>query len=171
MIHETWLAAVRTAGVRTAIEDIYADISRAIAERAPRCDASGRCCHFEAWGHRLYVTGLEAAYLIAHLPEHRAAQPSASERTQPRTLSLPQVHAAKVRGDCPFLDGTLCTVHEIKPVGCRVYYCEPGTEGWQQDLTETMLARLRTLHDGAGVAYRYGEWREMLARFAANAVE
>jgi hypothetical protein len=30
-----------------------------------------------------------------------------------------------------------------------------------------MLARLRALHESHGIPYRYGEWRTMLAHFAA----
>jgi hypothetical protein len=30
-----------------------------------------------------------------------------------------------------------------------------------------MLARLRSVHDAHAVPYRYGEWRTMLAHFAA----
>ena len=48
-----------------------------------------------------------------------------------------------------------------------IYFCDPRAAGWQEDLSERTLARLRALHDAHDVPYRYGEWRTMLAHFAS----
>src|SRR5688572_232070 len=53
--------AARSADVRGAVEAIYAELEVDIDRRRPRCDASGRCCRFEEFGHRLYVTTVELA--------------------------------------------------------------------------------------------------------------
>ena len=45
--------------------------------------------------------------------------------------------------------------------------CDPKAAGWQEELSERMLGRLRALHEAHGIPYRYGEWRAMLAHFAA----
>jgi Fe-S-cluster containining protein len=160
---DAWREAIAQPRVRAAIEAVYADLAREVDVHKPRCDASGRCCHFERWGHRLYVTGLEAAYTLAH------AQPRAQgPPTSGKTFRLPQlgdVEAARARGDCPFLDGTTCTAHAARPLGCRVYYCDAASTAWQHDASERLLARLRTLHDEAGVPYHYGEWRATLEMF------
>src|SRR5206468_3643612 len=42
--------------VRSALESLYASVQIEIDTRRPRCDISGRCCRFESFGHRLYVT-------------------------------------------------------------------------------------------------------------------
>ena len=84
-------------------------------------------------------------------------------------LSAPTLAASRARGDCPYLVGTLCSVHEIKPLACRTYYCDPTAQDWQQALTERLLAKLRELHDRHAIEYRYGEWRDMLATFTAPA--
>ena len=55
----------------------------------------------------------------------------------------------------------------MRPLGCRIYFCDPRAAGWQEDLSERTLARLRALHDAHDVPYRYGEWRTMLAHFAS----
>jgi Fe-S-cluster containining protein len=145
-----WLWAVGQPEVSARLEAIYAMIADQVAARAPVCVASGRCCNFEAYGHRLYVTGLEAAWCVAQLtPE----QPS---------LSRASVAAALERGGCPFQVGTLCGVHPIKPVGCRTYYCDPTADRWHEELTERAHAMVKRLHEHAGAPYRYMEWRAML---------
>jgi Fe-S-cluster containining protein len=164
-----WLDAVGRDEVARGLEEIYAMVARDTLERrasqnGPRCDASGRCCHFEAWGHRLYVTGLEAAYTLTRRPS-TSAGPATAPAT-PGSLTLPQIASARARGDCPFLEGTLCTVHDVKPLACRTYYCDPSAQDWQQELTERGLAQIRALHDRFGVEYRYGEWRDMLDALA-----
>lgn len=76
---------------------------------------------------------------------------------------------ARQDGGCPFQLANLCGAHAIKPLGCRLYFCDRGAQQWQQDLSERLLAELRDLHDRAGVPYRYGEWRSMLEMVVAEA--
>lgn len=146
-----WIDAACNPLVADGLEAIYHMIADQIEARGPACWASGRCCNFAKAGHRLYATGLEAAYLI-----HRLG----------RELPITAVDLAVTRGDCPFLDSNLCTVHRIKPVGCRVYFCDASAQSWQEDLSERALTMVRTLHDRHGIEYRYGEWRQMLGLFA-----
>lgn len=145
-----WLDAAARPGVRRDLEAVYADAARAIAERGPACWASGRCCNFEKAGHLLYVSGLEAAYTVL------------GARERPVSVPPPPAAAGGDRGPCPFQVRNLCGVHEIKPLGCRVYFCDRSAQRWQQDLSERLLAEIRALHDRHGVEYRYGEWRSML---------
>jgi Fe-S-cluster containining protein len=126
---------------------VYSDVAAQIEARGPACWASGRCCHFESAGHLLYVTGLEAAYVVVGLQEERR-----KELVQSRGL----YHG------CLFQSANLCTVHGIKPLGCRVYFCDRSAREWQQSLSEHGLAQIRGLHDRHGIEYRYGEWRAML---------
>lgn len=147
-LRQAWQQAAASPAIALELEAIYTYLSAEIESRGPACWASGRCCNFAKAGHRLYVTGLEAAYVVARL-EHRP-------------LALADIHAARARGDCPFLDRNLCGVHAIKPLGCRAYFCDRSAQDWQQALSERGLARLRTLHDRHDIPYRYGEWREML---------
>jgi Fe-S-cluster containining protein len=145
-----WLDAARDPAVAGELERIYAMVAGRIALKGPVCRASGRCCNFDQYGHRLYVTGLEAAYLVARLPE----PPQRSE-----------LDAAAARGGCPFQDGKLCSVHALRPLGCRAFFCDPAAAGWQERLSEEMLGLIRAIHDRRGIAYRYGEWRGMLGMF------
>jgi Fe-S-cluster containining protein len=175
-----WLLAARSPTIAGSLEAIYADVAREIEHRGPACWASGRCCNFAKTGHLLYVTGLEAAYTLVRAGEGRAKAGSdaggradlRSERQRVhagRVVTLAQIDAARSRGDCPFLEGNLCGAHAIKPLGCRVYFCDAGAQEWQHELSEQALERIRALHDANGLAYRYGEWRGMLESVAPAA--
>lgn len=164
---DSWLTAVEDPRIVEALESVYVDIAVEVERRGPACWASGRCCGFERAGHRLYVTGLEAAYTVSRLaaPVEPVRSALAQFRAPRPALSAASLADAVVRGDCPFLEGNLCGVHAIKPLGCRVYFCDTSAQSWQQDLSERMLARVRAIHDEYSVEYRYGEWRAMLALF------
>src|SRR4051794_36296998 len=61
--------------VRAAVGQVYQDLAERIAERKPRCERSGRCCRFEEFGHRLFVTTIELAVFVREL-EFSGASPS-----------------------------------------------------------------------------------------------
>jgi Fe-S-cluster containining protein len=149
---QAWLGAARDPRIRADLEAIYADIASQIEARSPACWASGRCCNFEASGHFLYVTGLEAAYsVVRHGENHPSAIIPPSGRGDP----------------CPFQSANLCTAHTIKPLGCRVYFCDRSAQEWQHKLSEHGLAQIRALHDAHHLEYRYAEWRALLTEIAA----
>lgn len=147
-----WLRAIALQPVRDELEVVYERVRQAIAERGPTCWTSGKCCNFEEYGHRLYCTGLETAYAVA-----AGAKADADA-----------IAEARARGGCPFQDGKLCGIQTIKPLGCRVYFCDVKAQGWQEDLTEKMLEEIRGIHERWEIPYRYGEWRSMLERFAVG---
>lgn len=162
----SWLSAARRPDVAPALEAIFAEAAGAIAARGPACWASGRCCNFDAAGHRLYTTGLEAAYTVVRAPGvSLPVQPPAQQdegRWRGGSLSLAQIGSARARGGCPFQAGNLCGVHPIKPVACRVYFCDRTAQAWQHDLAERLHERVRHLHERFQIDYRYAEWRELL---------
>lgn len=144
-----WREAARASEVDAAISRLYAEIDADVAARGPTCWQSGKCCHFREFGHRLYVTALEVAWFL-----DRADPPPA-----PEGLALPQLGRTRDGdGDCPWQVDEACTAHGIRPLGCRVFFCQHGTEAWQQALYEKHQARLKALHVERGIAYRYLEW-------------
>ena len=114
-----WIAAASEPRVTTTLQRIFKQIDETVRAERPLCIASGRCCHFEAHGHRLYVTGLEAAWFLQELA-----------RTQERQLDLQEIDKARELGTCPLLESGLCSVHAIRPFGCRSYFCDPRAQ-WQ----------------------------------------
>lgn len=152
-LRASWLAAAQDPTIAALLESIYAEAATEITRRGPACWASGRCCNFERAGHRLYTTGLEAAYTVAHLN-------SSTPLLSPATLS-----ASLASGGCPFQVNNLCGVHAFKPLSCRLYFCDRSAQSWQHDLSERLLDRLKRLHEMHRIPYRYAEWRQLLAMF------
>ena len=135
-------------------------IAEVVREKRPICLASGACCRFEEYGHRMYVSGLEAAFVVARIDASRAARAA-------NPLRILEVDDARRRGGCPYLRAGLCGEHEERPLGCRIFFCDKGADGcaadWQSALYEELHAGTIALHERLGVPYRYLEWREALA--------
>lgn len=165
LLARDWLRAAAMPQVALALESIYAYVAAEIESRGPACWASGRCCNFAKTGHRLYVTGLEAAYAVHNLARGRDDESRGDVPLTMPTLTASALNDARQRGDCPFLVKNLCGIHTIKPLGCRVYFCDRSAQEWQHALSERALERLRVLHDTHAITYRYGEWRAMLEMF------
>src|SRR5262249_45409025 len=56
---------------------------------------------------------------------------------------------------CPFQIDGLCTARERRPLGCRVYYCDPSYGATGSALSERFVARLKVLHDEAATPWEY----------------
>ena len=136
--------------VRATVQSIYDDLAVQVEERRPLCIVSGRCCRFEEYGHRLYVTTLELAAFAHNFGE------------LPKPPALLEAIASWNGGGCPFQVGKLCGVHAARPFGCRVFFCDPTSTDWQQQAYETFHARLKRLHEQFDVPYFYVEWRTAL---------
>jgi hypothetical protein len=120
---------------------LYQDVDREVAAAGPVCVASGRCCRFKEYGHVLYVSNLEADVLLSGAPPYET----------PVTPDF-----------CPFQRGNLCTAREPRPLGCRVYYCDPNYQETGNQITERYLRRLKDLADEAGVEWKYAPLHHFL---------
>jgi len=153
-------------GARLRIADV-------VRVHRPICLASGVCCNFDRFGHRMYVSGLEAAFVVARIDAARRARAA-------NPLRILDVDAARGRGDCPYLvtrsgdpsGSAFCGEHEERPLGCRIFYCDRGADGrgdeWQSDLYEAMHREIIALHEAVDAPYRYLEWRDALAAVAGG---
>ena len=146
-MQQTLEIAVRAASARpeveSAIQALYADVHAAIEQRRPVCALSGRCCRFEEYGHRLYVTTLELASFV-------------------RQLAAEAASGGWDGTGCPFQRSKLCSVHSIRPFGCRMFFCDATSTQWQNDAYERFHARIQQLHTELDVPYFYVEWRAAL---------
>src|SRR5215210_3121849 len=111
-------------GLRRQVLEVYQEVDRAVAAAGPVCVASGRCCRFKEYGHTLFLSNLEADVLLAAAPPYEA----------PVTADF-----------CPFQKNNLCTAREPRPLGCRIYYCDPNYQETSQHITESALRRLKEL--------------------------
>src|SRR5205807_6299982 len=110
--------------LRQKVLDLYKEVDAEVAAAGPVCVASGRCCRFKEYGHVLFVSNLEANVLLADAPLYH----------QPVTPDF-----------CPFQKENLCTAREPRPLGCRVYYCDPAYQETSNLITEKYLQKLKTL--------------------------
>ena len=113
---------------------IYDELAVEIARAAPVCELSGRCCRFKEYGHTLFISRPEAELLLEPgLPENAVVDESG----------------------CPFQVNGLCTARERRPLGCRVYYCDPKYSGTGEALSEVFISRLKQLHEETGTPWEY----------------
>jgi Fe-S-cluster containining protein len=115
--------------------------------RAGQCSACGACCNFASYDHLLFVTPPELIYLAERLG----------------TESLKQMAS----GPCPYQEAAKCTVHSHRFAGCRIFCCK-GNAGFQSELTEAALKKLKALCARFGVPYRYADLATALAAFATD---
>jgi len=133
--------AVGRQDVRDAVADVYARLQREIDHRKPLCTASGRCCRFETFGHRLYVTTIELAAFRHQVGPAQSAWDGTG---------------------CPYQLEGLCSIHAARPFGCRVFFCDSTSDDWQHAQYERFHAELKRVHEALDVPYRYVEWRQAL---------
>ncbi len=144
------LDARELAEARGALRQLYQNLDSEVASRGPTCWLSGRCCRFAEAGHTLFVSAPEAAVLVADAPRP----------------SRPLDDGAS----CPWQDDHgRCTAREARPLGCRVYYCDPmfGDRA-AAELSERFLGRLKRLADRLGLPWDYAPLHRHLAVAATD---
>lgn len=131
--------------LRERLYAIYAEVEEEIRSAGPVCEASGRCCRFVEFGHTLFLSRLEADALFAEgLPEDATATPES----------------------CPYQKGRLCQARDRRPLGCRVYFCDPSFADRQSEIMERYVRRLKQLHEESGCGWHY----QPLDRFVREAL-
>ena len=136
--------------LRAGLLQIYEDLARDLAQLAPVCELSGRCCRFKEYGHRLYISRTEAELLLED--------------------GLPP-NATVDEAGCPFQIGGLCTAREKRPFGCRVYFCDPKYAGQAEILSEKYLEQLREMHRATNTPWDYGELHLFLQEAVSPAAD
>ena len=125
------------------LRELYDDLDLEVAELGPICQLSGRCCRFEEYGHTLFVSFLEVQYLLKHAPEPR------------RSLDRGQT--------CPWQDAqNRCQARGARPLGCRVYFCDPAYQDSGQELSERYINRLKRLTEKYSLLWNYGPFHRHL---------
>lgn len=120
--------------VRDEVLKLYAEVDAAVAAAGAKCEASGRCCRFKEWGHVLFLSQLEADILLEAAPPF--GQPVSPD-------------------GCPFQKDKLCTAREPRPLGCRIYFCDPNYQSTANVIMEDALGKLKRLADEHGLGWRY----------------
>ena len=125
-----------SAEAKAELRALYDKLDAEVAALGPICKLSGRCCRFEEYGHTLFVSSSEVQFLLEVAPE-----PS-------RALDQGKT--------CPWQNTSgHCTAREGRPIGCRVYYCDPTYERSAHELSERYIAQLKELTNRHGLAWNY----------------
>ncbi|MHC4544078.1 MAG: YkgJ family cysteine cluster protein [Planctomycetota bacterium] len=99
-----------------------------------KCDGCGKCCDFEAFDHRLFVTPPEVMYLAAKI---------GAENLKPMPDSR-----------CPYHLVCNCTVYKYRFAGCRIFSCK-GNADFQGRLSETALKKFKSICTEFEIPYCY----------------
>jgi hypothetical protein len=121
---------------RVEISALYEELDAQVARLGPICELSGRCCRFQEVGHTLFVSAPEVEFLLE---------------------GAPRPERALDRGEtCPWQDHHgRCTAREARPLGCRVYYCDPSYTISGHELSEQFIRRLKQLTEDHGLPWNY----------------
>jgi Fe-S-cluster containining protein len=103
---------------------------------AGQCSACGKCCDFESYGHRLYVTMPEIIYFVEKL-----GRANIKKMTDGRC--------------CCQVDGE-CGVHAHRFSGCRIFCCKGDAE-FQSEFTEAAIKKFKALCTELNLPYHYVE--------------
>ena len=98
------------------------------------CRACGKCCDFDSFDHRLFITTPEIHYFNSKIDIGNLKP--------------------MVNGNCPYnIDGK-CSVYEHRFAGCRIFSCK-GDSDFQSSLSETALGKVKSLCTDYNIPYRY----------------
>ncbi|MEQ8765655.1 MAG: hypothetical protein RL885_17155 [Planctomycetota bacterium] len=123
------------------LEGIYRDTSEEIARLGPVCELSGLCCRFDEYGHDLFATELEVDWVLAGWGEE----------------PVPEFDRL-----CPFYVDGRCVHRSHRPLGCRIFFCDPSYRDAMPEVHERFFRRIRNLHERHGIPYRYGPFLKLL---------
>ncbi|GAC1473660.1 MAG: hypothetical protein NVSMB9_22690 [Isosphaeraceae bacterium] len=134
---------------RLELHRLYDELDESIARLGPVCQLSGRCCRFEEYGHTLFLSAPEAALLLDEAPS--------------------ALRVLDEGATCPWQDfAGRCTARDARPLGCRVYYCDPTHQDNARDLSETFVGRLKRLVESLGLPWRYAPLHSHLRQAQAE---
>jgi len=123
------------AAITRELEQVYADLEAEIGGTV-RCDLRGLCCDFEKAQHVLMATGLEVDYARTHAPD--TIDPTAAPEKS-----------------CPYFVQGTCHLRDGRPLGCRVYFCDPAYADRMNEVAERYHRRVVAIHERHGLDYRY----------------
>lgn len=104
------------------------------SELAGVCNACGKCCDFESFGHKLFVTTPELAYITENL---------GAKNIKPMKTSR-----------CPYNIKSKCGIYEHRFASCRIFCCK-GDADFQNCLSEKALKKFKLLCSEFQIPYRY----------------
>ena len=125
------------------LRELYDELDLEVAAIGPVCELSGRCCRFLEYGHTLFVSTAEVNYLVGS--------------------AAPPVRPLDSGETCPWQDSRgHCTARDARPLGCRIYYCDPSYQERAHELSERFIDRMKRLSCDHGISWNYAPLHRQL---------
>jgi Fe-S-cluster containining protein len=115
------------------VDRIYRWLENELAALGQFCTACGKCCDFESFGHRLYVTTPELIYF-----QHFMG-------TEIQEMAT---------GVCPYRIDGKCTVYSYRFAACRIFTCKGNAEK-ENEICEQTIHRFKKLCEEYCLPYHY----------------
>ncbi|MCD6395405.1 MAG: hypothetical protein J7M40_18135 [Planctomycetes bacterium] len=125
-----------------AVAEVYTFIDSRVAETDLACKVCGKCCDFDSYDHRLFVTTPELVYFAFHIP-------SSSVKPMPAGL-------------CPYNIKDVCSIHPYRFAACRIFCCT-GDVDVQNRLSEAAISKLKSICEQSDMPYQYMDLKAALS--------
>jgi uncharacterized protein len=129
-----WWNNDKAALVCSEVERIYDWLDENLKSLDKQCSACGKCCNFNSFGHKLFVTTPELLYFKQNV---KNLKPMLTQQ-------------------CPYLEDGRCSVQNYRFAGCRIFFCKADKD-LQNELSEETIGKFKTLCDKLNFPYRYAD--------------
>lgn len=106
------------------------------------CSACGKCCDFDSFGHKLFVTTPELLYFRQNaVISSEGPLGTGAEKSIKKQI-------------CPYLENDKCNARNYRFAGCRIFFCKANKD-LQNKLSEETVKKFKSLCDKFDFPYRY----------------
>jgi len=158
----------KTVLICSQVAQIYDWLDSNIEPFNNQCTACGKCCRFESFGHKLFVTTPELLYFYENVKLLRkmtgSCCPYLENGTPPHQFTLQRISlnehlkpiglAFKTLHQSANWCGGKCTVRNYRFAGCRIFFCKADTD-LQNKLSEEAVEKFKLLCEKFNFPYRY----------------
>lgn len=120
--------------IREALNSLYKELQEELVPLPAKCYGCGKCCNFKENGMQLFVQKLERDLIM----EETGVEPFLQKL-----------------GNCNFQENGLCTIHSIRPLGCRTYFSEAPNSVAHQDLYEKVHKKIKSIGTQNQIEYEF----------------
>lgn len=125
------------------LNSFYLELSEDFKTIPQPCTQCGACCDFVKFGHKLYISSLEFAYVYENHPLKIRDNPNA----------------------CPYMVENSCHARNHRMLGCRTFFRlhEKKDEERANELYEIYLQKLKNIYSQANLAWEYKDFMVYVA--------